>query len=346
MCVVKVTWLDRQHAGDRDLAGAAAVAQAARSVDCPYRAPWTVARFAGLFRHGWDGEPPDIAVARNEQGRVAGVLAAYLTHRDNRHLAVIDIAVDPYLRRRGIGRLLFQAGVDHARDHGRTVLVVPLAGRPENDAFAVAMDLHRAAEEVHRRQDLLALDWQRLDAGYAAALSYSAGYELIPIAGAVPADLVDDIAHLAAAINDAPTGDLDIEDEAFTTERIRAFEAAMAARHIRTYRLVARDRKSGALAGHTVVGLDGEQPWYGDQFDTSVLREHRGHRLGLLLKIGMLRWLADAEPQLRVLDTSNMASNSHMIKVNGTLGYRVVGSTVDWQCRINAAGDDQRRPLT
>ena len=67
------------------------------------------------------------------------------------------------------------------------------------------------------------------------------------------------------------------------------------------------------------------------QFDTSVVRAHRGHRLGLLLKIEMLRWLGDVEPQLRVLDTWNAATNEHRIAVNERLGYRVIGEAIEWQ---------------
>jgi hypothetical protein len=139
------------------------------------------------------------------------------------------------------------------------------------------------------------------------------------------------VAQMTAAINDAPTDDLDIEDEVFTPERIRRFESAQLGRGRRIYRLVARERATGALAGHTVVGVEAERPWHSWQFDTSVLGAHRGHRLGLLLKADMLRWLADAEPQLRTLDTWNAASNAHMIRVNEALGYRVVAKETEWQ---------------
>ena len=52
-------------------------------------------------------------------------------------------------------------------------------------------------------------------------------------------------------------------------------------------------------------------------------RAHRGHRLGLLLKIDMMRWLAEAEPQLEVMETWNNADNRFMIGVNELLGYRL-----------------------
>jgi len=77
-----------------------------------------------------------------------------------------------------------------------------------------------------------------------------------------------------------------------------------------------------------------ERPWYANQFDTSVVRSHRGNRLGLLLKIGMLKWLATEEPQLRTLDTDNAASNSFMIGINDLIGYQVIGSVYEYQHKL------------
>ena len=45
----------------------------------------------------------------------------------------------------------------------------------------------------------------------------------------------------------------------------------------------------------------------------------------------MLRWLGDAEPQLRVLDTWNAATNKYMIAVNEQLGYHVIDEGLEWQ---------------
>ena len=139
------------------------------------------------------------------------------------------------------------------------------------------------------------------------------------------------VVDMLSAINDAPNEDLDIEDEVFSAERYRDFRTAQDAFGRRIYQLAARHRTTGVLAGHTVVAVDGDTPFYGHQYDTSVLRDHRGHRLGLLLKLGMVQWLAEAEPQLRTLDTWNTASNQHMIGVNEALGYRVVAKAIAFQ---------------
>jgi hypothetical protein len=83
-----------------------------------------------------------------------------------------------------------------------------------------------------------------------------------------------------------------------------------------------------------VVTVDTERPQIGAQEDTTVVRDHRGHRLGLLLKADLCRWLLAVEPQLRTLDTWNAESNDHMVGVNERLGYRAVGRALEFQRRL------------
>jgi len=54
----------------------------------------------------------------------------------------------------------------------------------------------------------------------------------------------------------------------------------------------------------------------------------------VLLKIRMLRWLAEAEPQLHTIDASNAASNAHMIRVNDLLGFRLTATATNWERRL------------
>ncbi|MGZ4492490.1 MAG: GNAT family N-acetyltransferase, partial [Nocardioidaceae bacterium] len=56
---------------------------------------------------------------------------------------------------------------------------------------------------------------------------------------------------------------------------------------------------------------------------------HRGHRLGLLLKIEMLRWVAAVRPEVRATETWNSTANHHMLAVNERLGTRVVARHVN-----------------
>jgi len=331
---MELSWLDPERLDRRDVAGALGVIEAVRAVDTPQQIATISTNYTYLLRHGWDGEPPLAAVHRDTAGRVDAVLYVWLPQRDNTGTATIHVFVDPLARRAGLGRRMFEAGIQRARDEGRHTLFASTFHRSPGVEFLTTMGFARAAEAVLRRQDPTALDWSRLDDLFADAEQRAKAYELVHIAGATPDDMLEAVATMTSAINDAPTEGLDIEDEVFTPERVRAFEEAMAARGRRLYHLIARHVDTGELAGHTVVGVDVERPWYANQFDTSVVRSHRGNRLGLLLKIGMLKWLATEEPQLRTLDTDNAASNSFMIGINDLIGYQVIGSVYEYQHKL------------
>ncbi len=79
------------------------------------------------------------------------------------------------------------------------------------------------------------------------------------------------MAQITGAINDAPLDDLEIEDEVFSPDRIRAYETAQIESGYRFRRVVARHRVTGELAGHTVVTVDTERP-----HDRRPARHHRG----------------------------------------------------------------------
>jgi GNAT superfamily N-acetyltransferase len=332
---VDVSWLDPEHLDHRDAAGVVTVLEAARTVDTPHQLVGeTTTGFVGRMRHGMDGDPQQVAVTRDPRHRVTGVLRMTLPRWDNTHVAVLAVVVDPDLRRRGLGRRLFEAGLSRALAEGRSSIGAWCFDRTAGEQFLTAMGAARALDNTIRRLDVRAADWARLDREYAAATRPAAGYELVRLPGAVPEELLPAIGALMEAINDAPAGESEVEDLAFSPARIRAYEIGEQAVGRRLYRLVARERASGTLAGETIVAVDGEHPWYAWQQDTSVLRAHRGRRLGLLLKLGMMRWLREAEPQLRTIDTGNAAANVHMIRVNDVLGYRVVARSIRWHRRL------------
>ena len=135
--------------------------------------------------------------------------------------------------------------------------------------------------------------------------------------------MLSELVEVTAAINDAPMGELTYEDEKFDLQRLRDLETAARGRGDRVYRVIARHRATGEVGGHTVVITHPLQPDVAGQGDTAVARHHRGHRLGLLLKIDMMRWLAQVEPQLKIIETWNNVDNKFMINVNEALGYRL-----------------------
>lgn len=308
----------------------AAVYNAAREADSPWVHPATEIQLAGNFRYGWDLEPR-VPFLGTHDGTVVGVASYAVSEHDNLHLAWLDVVVHPDHRRRGYGTALLEAMIDEARGLGRTSVGF---GGWEGDqvrGFAARHGLEQKAIEVNRRQHLTEVDWAEIERLRDEACARAGDYELERRTGPTPDDELPALAEMTAAINDAPTDDLDIEDEVFSPDRIRAYEQAQLVRRHAFYRLFARHRATGELAGQTVVAIEGDRPHLADQHDTSVVRAHRGHRLGLLLKAEMMLWLRETQPQVTLLDTWNAESNDFMIGVNELLGYRIVGRELVFQ---------------
>jgi GNAT superfamily N-acetyltransferase len=309
------------------------VSNAVRRRDSPWMHPMTVRECVGELRFGWDGEPPVAFVARDARDDVAEGEYQTSTY-DNLHLAWLQVEVHPDHRRRGYGSSLFEALVGRARAEGRTSVGIDGWADDAAKGFAAHHGLDQKAVEVQRRQYPRELDWASLDALYDEALPHAAAYDLVPSPVPTPEAELEAMSVMVAAINDAPNDDLDIEDESLPPQRIVAYETSQAARGVMLHRVVARHRPTGQLAGQTVVAVDGERPHLAEQDDTSVVRAHRGHRLGLLLKLEMLRWLRQEQSQLESIDTWNAESNRHMIAVNEALDYRVLGRSLDFQRSI------------
>ena len=92
--------------------------------------------------------------------------------------------------------------------------------------------------------------------------------------------------------------------------RVRDYDRAMAGRRQTVYRVMARHRASGAWAGLSLLSIDEFRPDIAFQKDTSVVRAHRGHRLGLLMKTDMLQWLIRERPEVSATDTWNSTRNT------------------------------------
>jgi GNAT superfamily N-acetyltransferase len=304
--------------------------EAARAVDEPWNPPMVRRSYVAHLSHGWDGEPGEKWLLY-EGDKVIGHLGLYYSQRENLHRAGVGVLVHPDERRKGHGTRLLEEALERVRKAGRRLVGSGTLADSTHADFARKMGFREVLVEVHRRQDLQAVDNDQVAKLLAKAREAARDYTLLRFTDAVPDDLLDAVAELSSAINDAPTGDMEVDDDVFDGTRIRAFEEARVAEGVHMYRLVARLGTDGPLAGHTIVGVHPDQPEWGGQYDTAVVRAHRGHRLGLLLKAEMMAWLAEAEPQTRWVDTWNAESNAHMIGVNEALGYRIAARYASWE---------------
>jgi RimJ/RimL family protein N-acetyltransferase len=307
---------------------------ATEPVDRPWSPTPLLSDLAGDLRYGWDGETGDRWLFRDGDGAVIGVLYFHLPQRENLHLVDLGVLVHPEHRRKGLGTRLHEAGLEMARQSGRRMLDAWTVDAPAPIGFAERFGYSRVYVGVHRRQDLTEVDWEQVEVLRQQAVEAAADYRLLRFVGRVPDNMLDDVAVMAAAINDAPTDEAEIDDDVIDGARVRAYEDALASRGLKLYRLIAQRVSDGELAGTSVVAVNPERPEWAEQHDTSVVAAHRGRRLGMLLKAEMMRWLNEYEPKVRYIDTGNAQSNNFMIKINEQLGYRIVNRGLGWQRNI------------
>ncbi|HWI00065.1 MAG TPA: GNAT family N-acetyltransferase [Propionibacteriaceae bacterium] len=316
----------RVEPGDREaIQSITDIINAARPVDDPDSFPAIAELVAADVEFGWDMNPASHFLYTPSDGDApVGMLVLEMPKHDNLQLVWTWITVHPDHRRRGHGTTIMNEALRQARDAGRGIIWVGVA---EDDiggqSFVDRFGFRYASHDARRRQRLAEVDYADIDRLYAQAVEAASDYRIERLTPPVSDEVLAELVEVTAAINDAPAGTLTYEDEVFNTARLRDIETAREKRGDILYRVVARHRSTGKVGGHTQVVFNPLEPNLGHIGDTAVARDHRGHRLGLLLKIDMMRWLADEQPQLETLETWNNVDNRYMINVNEAIGYRL-----------------------
>jgi GNAT superfamily N-acetyltransferase len=297
---------------------------AVQRADEPVEPPMSQGTFRVHLSEGFEHNPGEVWTARDDAGTVAGFYRLDLPDLENRDRAFLGLVVHPAARRGGTGRELLRHGAERAAANGRTILDgVTVTGGP-GEEFAQAIGAKLSLAEVRRIQYLGKIAPGVIAGLRADAERAAAGYSLVSWTGEIPDELLAGAAEVFNAFNDAPRTE-GTEDEVWDAARVRERTGTLQRLGLmRGYGIAAVHDATGEMAGFTAVIVDPECPQWGFQQLTAVVRAHRGHRLGLLVKTAMLDLLAVAEPQLEWIATGNAAENAHMIAVNERLGYEVV----------------------
>lgn len=333
---------------DRTLAHLAVRTASGRAAMGERHQPYTVAELRVDARPTTQHRCEHLVAVEHDAGQVVGAAELYFPLLDNTDHAFGQVDVLPQARRRGVGSTLVEHLIERTRAEGRRAVTIESVAATEQiseqrqdagTAFAVRHGFSLALANHRSDLDLPhgAADLDEVLATVEAEVAMARpdrGYDVITCHGAVPPQWLDQRAVLAGRMTtDAPLGDLGIEPEAWDAARIRERDqmAADQGRHL--IETVAVERATGDLAAATTLAFHPDHGEIAAQWDTLVLREHRGHRLGMWVKAANLRALLAAFPQVRRVKTYNAVENSPMLRVNRAMGFRPVGVLTEWQKR-------------
>jgi len=257
--------------------------------------------------------------------------------RENLHAANVYAFVRPDHRRAGLGtalvRELEQLATDDARTTLQSEVFLQPGGRGGPEAFAARLGYTVANRESLRELSLADYVAVR-DELRTEASARSEGYRIVTFDTICPEEHLESFGRLLGMLlSEIPLGELDLEDAEWTPERLRAAERRQVetGRHVHTALALAPD---GEVAGASDVRVDDTDHAHGQVGISLVAPAHRGHRLGLALKLATHDLVAAAYPDLVSVDTSNAESNVHMNAVNDALGYRTIETLLEVQRRL------------
>lgn len=303
-------------------------ARAAR-FELPYATPWLRCEVPEQFKPSLRNDAS--AWSGSIAGRVVCVGTIEVPRLDNTHMATLSVYTDPEDRRRGYGSRMLAHLEELARAAGRRTTYAETEypidatedGRGYAGAeFAYANGYAFGVGDVMRRQPL-PVETGRLRYLAESAAAHHADYRLAAFPRRVPDAWVADYVSLGARVmSDAPSGTLELEAGSNEVAPFRESELRQERQGRLSYSAIALHE--GRAVGYTKVSVARSDRSLGYQWGTLVAAEHRGHRLGLALKVANLLQVQEHEPELRSIVTWNAEVNEPMISVNEQLGYVAV----------------------
>ena len=326
---------------DDDVARFHAVDAAASRHGRPYATCMPLAEMTAGFRAP-STTMRQVLLAAEDDGRFVGAATIELPLTDNTALGEVDLLVHPEARRRGVGTALAARVRTELERADRRLVSAWVPGdqlRPDGSCaseadigagFARRWGLTLRNTDVHRVLEL-PVDETDLDRLATAAAAHHDGYRIVAFTGACPDEYVDAYCRLKTAmVTEAPMGEVEMEPERWDEPRLREEEARLADMRRTRFSAFALT-PAGEVAGFNELLHAAHDVGNAYNWDTLVVPAHRGHRLGMALKVANLRRLQAECPDARRVHTHNAAQNAPMVAVNDAVGFFPVERVGEWQ---------------
>ncbi|MCU1409484.1 MAG: hypothetical protein JWR04_191 [Rhodoglobus sp.] len=294
---------------------------------------------------------PQVLFVARVDGHIVGRGVLTLPIEEESPSARLRPEVLAAFRGQGIGTALLEAVESAARDAGRTVfetesMAVPTEGEqvhsptgfgsvPADNVGVRFAARHGYTLGQVARGSRLPLPFDAAGALGVAAAASGPAYRTEAWTGAIPDARLVDLAHLHSRMStDAPAADLEVTPEVWDADRVRALDELRAKTGTTTLTSVVEHVESGRLVAFSELSVPPDTALAVHQQDTLVLKEHRGHRLGMLAKVANLELLEREHGGHSSVITFNAEENRPMLDVNEAIGFAPFVYEAVWEKRV------------
>lgn len=237
---------------------------------------------------------------------------------------------------RAAGARVLLCWVEH-RTGADDVLAAPTGfGTIPRDGAARFLERHGFVLEQIERASTLTWDGDStsaLENALETAQSHARDYRVVQWMLPTPVEYVDGYAWMKSRMStDVPDADLGIPEEIWDADRVRELERRQAAKGFALQVTAAQHITTGELCAFNELAIRRSDPSdVTHQYDTLVLADHRGHRLGMLVKAaGLLGW-HEHHPQSPGVITYNAEENRPMLDINEAIGFTPIAYEGVWK---------------
>ncbi len=167
------------------------------------------------------------------------------------------------------------------------------------------------------------------------AVTHSGDYRVLQWETPTAPEYLDGYARMKERMStDAPAANMEFDEEVWDAARIQRHEQDYLDGGSRVLITVAQHTHTGELCAFNELVIGEDRTAASFQEDTLVLKEHRGHRLGMLVKTaGLLKW-RELEPHSPKMITYNAEENRPMLDINEAIGFVPVRYGGAWKLTL------------
>ena len=282
-----------------------------------------------------------IGFVAEREGRILGAVKLMIANEDDVSAVEFDLMIDPEHWGEGAEETLLAAVEEEARNRGLQTIqswtlhrpdtggprLTPPTGYgsiPADDRQTVFMRENAFTLEQVERNSVFDLrgSFEIVEKKLADAVR-TAGehYRLLMWTAPTPPEHLDGFAEVLARMStDAPAAGLVIDEQHWDAARVERRDARQKAQGLTVSVACVQHVPTGTIAAYNELVI-AEPDGATQQYGTLVLKDHRGHRLGTIVKCAnLLRW-RELMPASARVSTFNAEENRHMLDINEAIGF-------------------------